>query len=217
MSQLEKHRKTSKTRFNIPGSSKVFIKFYQYVVSLRHKQFINHESLAVSLEKVAKWIENGNGTCGLLLAGNPGNGKTTVINTLVELIRCSKLPDPSQLDYYGNPIYAKLSTFVATDLTRIYQSDPEQFNNIKKSSLLAIDDLGTEPVEIMSYGNYYSPIIELLYFRYEKQLLTIISTNLTPKNITERYGERLSDRLSEMMTIVSFPDFSFRRSICKIT
>lgn len=45
--------------------------------------------------------------------------------------------------------------------------------------ILAIDDLGTEPREIIEYGNVLSPIIDLISYRYEHQLPTIITSNLT--------------------------------------
>ena len=47
--------------------------------------------------------------------------------------------------------------------------------------VLGIDDLGTEPSEVSDYGNVYTPVIDLLTKRYEEQLFTIITTNLTPQ------------------------------------
>lgn len=65
---------------------------------------------------------------------------------------------------------------------------------------LAIDDLGTEPVEVMDYGNIITPVINLLTKRYEAHLFTIVTTNLDPKEIHKRYDDRIADRLN-----VSFP------------
>ena len=47
--------------------------------------------------------------------------------------------------------------------------------------VLGFDDLGTEPSEVSDYGNVYTPVIDLLTKRYEEQLFTIITTNLTPQ------------------------------------
>lgn len=66
--------------------------------------------------------------------------------------------------------------------------------------MLAIDDLDTEPVEVMDYGNIITPVINLLTKRYEAHLFTIVTTNLYPKEIHKRYGDRIADRLN-----VSFP------------
>lgn len=76
--------------------------------------------------------------------------------------------------------------------------------------MLAIDDLGTEPVEVLEYGNRLNPVIDLLYKRYDEQLFTIITTNLTPKEIRERYGERIADRLNEMAFRIVFDNETYR-------
>ena len=47
--------------------------------------------------------------------------------------------------------------------------------------VLGLDDLGTEQSEVLDYGNVYTPVIDLLTKRYEEQLFTIITTNLTPQ------------------------------------
>ena len=77
--------------------------------------------------------------------------------------------------------------------------------------MLAIDDLGTEPVEVLDYGNVLYPIVDLLTRRYDRQLFTVITTNLTSEEIRAKYGERIADRLNEMMTKIVFRDSSFRR------
>ena len=76
--------------------------------------------------------------------------------------------------------------------------------------ILAIDDLGTEPREIIEYGNVLSPIIDLISYRYEHQLPTIITSNLTPQQISEVYGKRIGDRLKETTEIVPFLNGSYR-------
>ena len=43
------------------------------------------------------------------------------------------------------------------------------------------------------------------------QAFTVISTNLTAKEIREKYGERIADRLNEMMNVIIFKNKSFRR------
>ena len=63
--------------------------------------------------------------------------------------------------------------------------------------MLGIDDLGTELSEVMDYGNVYTPVIDLLTKRYEEQLFTIITTNLTPQQIREHYDDRIADHLNE--------------------
>ena len=78
--------------------------------------------------------------------------------------------------------------------------------------MLGIDDLGTEPSEVMDYGNVYTPVIDLLTKRYEEQLFTIITTNLTPQQIREHYDDRIADRLNEMVEKKVFKNGTYRNN-----
>lgn len=86
----------------------------------------------------------------------------------------------------------------------------KDFIRLSRTEMLAIDDLGTEPTEVMDYGNISYPLIDLLTQRYELQLFTIITTNLTGQAIREKYGDRIADRLNEMMERVGFDNPSYR-------
>ena len=76
---------------------------------------------------------------------------------------------------------------------------------------MIVDDLGTEPREVMEFGNVYTPLIDLITTRYEEQLYTIFTTNLTPAQLEEKYGKRIVDRLNEMVEKVVFENESYRR------
>ena len=76
--------------------------------------------------------------------------------------------------------------------------------------MLAIDDLGIEPAEVMDYGNILNPVIDLISYRYNEQLFTIVTTNLNPKQIRDKYGDRIADRFNEMMKKVIFENDSYR-------
>lgn len=43
----------------------------------------------------------------------------------------------------------------------------------------------------------------MLSFRYEEQFCTLVSSNLTAKEIAEYYDERIADRFREMMLIIN--------------
>ncbi|WP_278908588.1 hypothetical protein [Leyella stercorea] len=51
--------------------------------------------------------------------------------------------------------------------------------------VLAIDDLGTEPREIIEYDNMLSPIIDLISYRYEHQC-RLSSPPTSPLNKSQR-------------------------------
>jgi DNA replication protein DnaC len=78
--------------------------------------------------------------------------------------------------------------------------------------LLVIDDLGCEPEVSVSFGNKKKPINEILVARYASRLPTIISSNLTPEEFAERYGNRVADRVNETFQFIEYPPHeSFRR------
>lgn len=195
--------------FSVPGATAVFEAFYEREVYLHGRTYIEDPALKECLLKVGGWLENPNKTTGLLMAGNPGNGKSTALATIKTLISCSEQKDPENTDWWGKPADAYLQVYKAIEILH-YTTDEYKFNQLKRTGLLAIDDFGLEPVEVQKYGNVYSPIIELLEFRYDNRLFTVLTTNLLNKTIRERYGDRIADRFNEMLTCVSFPDISFR-------
>ena len=77
--------------------------------------------------------------------------------------------------------------------------------------IMIVDDLGTEPCEVMEFGNVYTPLIDLIATRYDEQLFTIFTTNLTPAQLEEKYGKHAFNRLNEMVEKVVFENESYRR------
>ena len=74
----------------------------------------------------------------------------------------------------------------------------------------AIDDMGEEPTEVMSFGNVITPITDIIEERYAKRQITIITTNLDANGIKNKYGERVADRLRQMVRIITFTNPSYR-------
>lgn len=137
---------------------------------------------------------------GLLLVGTVGSGKTTFMNAVANLYGVAGF------EKFGSPVFFK--RIDAIDLNRAVTED--DIRKIKETPMLAIDDLGTENVITKIYGNELSPITEVIYHRYNRKMLTLITTNLTMKQITERYGIRIADRFRETMQIVYFRGESYR-------
>ncbi len=65
-----------------------------------------------------------------------------------------------------------------------------------------------EYMGIYLYGN---PTTDMLTMRYDRLLFTIITTNLTPQEIREKYGDRIADRLNEMMVKIVFENPTYRK------
>ena len=75
----------------------------------------------------------------------------------------------------------------------------------------AIEDIGREPTEMLDYGNVLNPIIDLIEYRYNNQLFTAITTNLTSEQISTKYGRRIADRFNEMLEVIIFKNPSYRK------
>ena len=175
----------------------------------RGRKFINTEELDFITTHIAKCLTENSHYFGFILSGLCGNGKTTIVKALRELIKALQIRDE-----YGR---WELRLLDAKTICRLSVNDDVWFNELCNERLLAIDDLGCEPLEIQSYGNIYTPIIDLLTRRYDRQKFTILTTNLTPQEIGERYGERIGDRLNEMMHQINFKEGSFRLTDTSIT
>jgi DNA replication protein DnaC len=107
----------------------------------------------------------------------------------------------------------KTLTICVTSARRLTQvaKDENAMNEAKTTQVLCIDDVGLEPTEVLDYGNSINPVIEILEHRYRQQLFTFITTNLTPKQIREKYGDRVADRFNEMMRCIVYANPTFRR------
>lgn len=212
LARLIQSRKTTskKPRFHIPGADKVFLEFYKATVEDRGRIYEQSEEIESRIVRIGRWISDPEAPCGLLLGGKPGNGKTTVLHALKMLIKLSGQKDPANLDYYGNPDAASLRMVCASDLVQMFEMKEESYQNLKKVGILAIDDVGLEPLEYNKYGNVIHPLLDIFYHRYENRLMTIFTTNLTTTALAERYGARFEDRINEMMYRIGFPGLSFR-------
>ena len=115
----------------------------------------------------------------MVLARNPGPGKTVAAGWAV-----SERPG---------------GAFVkARDVAWMGQYDHEARQRLIRASVLALDDLGAEPEDKGGWGR--ATIYGIIDSRYDAKARTIITTNLSHRAITERYGQdggRLFRRLRE--------------------
>ena len=98
----------------------------------------------------------------------------------------------------------------ALRLAEIAKNEPEYFKTLKSCELLAIDDVGVEPSVVKVWGNEISPFVETIYHRYDRQLFTIMTSNLNNDELANKYGERVADRFIEMFDRLPFENKSYR-------
>ena len=146
----------------------------------------------------------------LLFCGQPGNGKTTMMYALHKMI--SYLSSSGKLEHMQiqDSWLRRLEIRSAVDIARNATDDYETLKSVRAYPMLGIDDLGAEPAEIQVFGNIINPMVEVLEYRYRRDLFTCITTNLPPSKIREVYGERLADRFNEMFDVIVFANKSYR-------
>jgi DNA replication protein DnaC len=206
-------RRTMRPRFKFPISEEELCLYIQAAimeeVESRHRTFELSNSFQERIRKMAQWLANDNAKNGMMLCGTCGNGKTTFIKAVQRLFNLFRLPDS-----YNNSTFG-IKLITAKDIVNLYKSNFKSWKDLAKSPMIAIDDLGCEPTELLDFGNVSNPVIDLLSIRYDEQLTTLISTNLTPAEIRAKYGDRIADRLNEMMERIHFDNATFRTDTYK--
>lgn len=150
--------------------------------------------------------EGGSRKNGILLCGTCGNGKTTMMRAIRDVVEISR-----SVGLLGSERWGALVVMDAVELTRLYTRSEDDFAAARATRLLGIEDMGREAEQVRNYGNASSPMCELLEYRYARMLYTVISTNLTPKEIRQKYGARIADRFNETMDVVIFGNETYRR------
>lgn len=174
----------------------------------RNRKLVFDEPTKNNIRRVAAILTSDVPKFGILFCGICGNGKTTMLyafrNALNYLVNGG----------YFRQMYPddKIGMYIcdARELTQVISKNYEQFRSIRSRFMLGMEDIGREPTEVLDFGNVLNPVIDLLEYRYDNQLFTIITTNLTPKQLSEKYGERIRDRFNEMMEVVVFENETYR-------
>ena len=172
-----------------------------------HRDELNPERLAYYCDQVIGYLTNSKRF--LLMYGTTGCGKTTMLNAICKMI--------------GYLYYSNISgTGTALDrrgfqwenaytITEWAKNDRSRYEDFKRCEWAAIDDIGQEAAEVSNYGAIIYPVRDILLYRYENDLVTILTTNKAPKDLTDFYGPRVGDRLAEVTQMIKFIETSYRR------
>ena len=165
------------------------------------------ESAGIALSHTKKFVEDFD-RCGgnLLFRGNTGVGKTFLSNCAAKAL----LDTGHSVAYFTSTklfdIFAKY---------RFYKDGEagEKHHMIFDCDLLIIDDLGTEVANKFTS----SQLFILLNERMQNKSSTIISTNLTIRELAEEYSERIFSRISSGFTILELlgDDIRIKKKLMK--
>lgn len=141
----------------------------------------------------------------LLFYGPPGQGKTYLCNCIA-----SSLINKGYLVIYQTSF--KLIEIIenARFNKNNFSKNDENYQMLFNSDLLIIDDLGTEFINTFTNVE----IFNIINTRLNQNKNTIISTNLSPVQIKEKYSERISSRLFGSYKLFSFygPDLRWENT-----
>lgn len=210
MSAIIKRKITAERfRFNMTPQQAVDLLAAHYgcVVATRYGNPVFDENTENNLSALAEYLTAEVPKFGVMFCGTCGNGKTTLLYALQSTI--NYLNSIGHFNFLDSSFHVGMEIIDAKDIV-LLAKDLKALRDLRSRSMLAIDDLGKEPAEVMDYGNVVSPVIDLLEYRYHHQLFTAVSTNLVPKKIREKYGARLADRFNEMLEVIVFQDISYR-------
>ena len=131
-----------------------------------------------SYDEVIEWLSDTKGR-GLMLMGDCGLGKSTILNFVIPAIFRTKT----------NKL---LTSIPAKELREIERSS---------ASFIIIDDLGTESIK-NDYGTKIDAVADAISYAEDSSKTLLITTNLASKALKEGYDDRTLDRLRKCKVVV---------------
>lgn len=204
--QLQKSQKTISTRISTNREDdwiRVFVPSRFSNANLKDLIINEHNAdMVAKARQYAKYFDEYT-TTGLLLSGTVGTGKTHLSFGIGRYL-ASK----------GFWPYRKSFVDICLAIKRSWRQEVSEENRVKepllKDSPIILDDLGAEAREKTEQGWVSELLFEIVQTRYEKELPTIITTNLKLDELSQRYGERTASRICEMCTVTWTEGYDFR-------
>ena len=151
----------------------MFIKSFKY-----YDRTIDKYDHLTAYDEIIDWMVDTKGR-GLMLMGECGLGKSTILNFVIPAIFRTKT----------NKV---LRSIPAKELAAVEKN---------VAPFIIIDDLGTESIK-NDYGTKIDAVADAISYAEDSSKTLLITTNLSPKSLKERYDERTLDRLRKCKVVI---------------
>ena len=151
----------------------MFIKAFKY-----YDRTIDKYEHLLAYDEIIDWLVDTRGR-GLMLMGECGLGKSTILNYVIPAIFRTKT----------NKV---LRSIPAKELAAVERN---------VAPFIIIDDLGTESIK-NDYGTKIDAVADAISYAEDSSKTLLITTNLSPKSLKERYDERTLDRLRKCKVVI---------------
>ena len=151
----------------------MFIKAFKYY----DRTIDKYEHLS-AYDEIIDWMVDTRGR-GLMLMGECGLGKSTILNFVIPAIFRTKT----------NKV---LRSIPAKELAAVERN---------VAPFIIIDDLGTESIK-NDYGTKIDAVADAISYAEDSSKTLLITTNLSPNSLKERYDERTLDRLRKCKVVI---------------
>ena len=145
-----------------------------------------------AIERIKEYLKNKEWRrgYGLFITGSVGCGKTHIASAIVHELAKENI----------YTLFVVVPDFLDEIRSSYYEDDEDYYDRenpfdlAKQSTVLVLDDLGTEKITEWAREK----LLQLINYRMNYQLATIITSNLSMSDISERLGERIHSRLKAM-------------------
>ncbi len=151
----------------------MFIKAFKY-----YDRTIDKYEHLPAYDEIIDWMVDTRGR-GLMLMGECGLGKSTILNFVIPAIFRTKT----------NKV---LRSIPAKELAAVDKN---------VAPFIIIDDLGTESIK-NDYGTKIDAVADAISYAEDSSKTLLITTNLSPNSLKERYDERTLDRLRKCKVVI---------------
>ena len=155
MMQLMRPQRSSKPRFQLRmEQSKAFavmMAAWRIEVEDRYREFRYSADVEIQITQFVKWMTQQSPQFGVIICGNCGNGKTTMVKAFLWMLNFLGIRDD-----WNNTVYG-IQIVTAKDIVQLYKADFIAWKRLAQRPIIAIDDLGTEPTALIDVGNTIPP------------------------------------------------------------